>query len=57
MVAFAFAATEIELEAVTAAGRSFFAGAFGGGAVSVRLPKSELPGFAAYAAKARVTIG
>jgi hypothetical protein len=53
----AFEATETELVAVTAAGRNFFAGAFGGGAVSCRLPKSELPRLAAFAAKAGVIIG
>ena len=57
VVPFTFAATEISLEAVTEKGRQFFASVFGAGAVSVNLPKSQAPAFAAFAVNKGVTIG
>lgn len=55
--AFAFAATEIELAAVTVVGRNFLSETFGAGAVGVSLPKSQAPAFAAFAATKGVTVG
>ena len=54
---FGFAATEANLEAVSAAGRAFLSETFGAGAVGVSLPKSQLPVFAAFAATKGVTVG
>jgi hypothetical protein len=55
---FSFSQTETELEAITAAGRNFLSETFGAGAVSIRIPVSQLPAFAAFAAgKAGVTVG
>ena len=56
VVPFTFASTEVTLEAVTAAGRNLFASAFGTGAVSVNLPKSQAPAFAVFAAENGVTL-
>jgi hypothetical protein len=53
---FDFAATEIRLEAVTAAGRNLFAVLFGAGAVSISLPKSAAVEFARFAAGKGVTV-
>jgi len=45
-----FAATTVTFAAVTDAGREFLAAQFGRGAVSVAIPKSRAPEFAAFAA-------
>ena len=54
---FTFNSTEVELSAVTAEGRLFLAETFGAGAISLRLAKSQLPKFAAFAAEKGVTVG
>lgn len=43
-----FAATEITVSAVTHAGKALLAETFGAAAVSVTLPKSQGPAFAAF---------
>jgi hypothetical protein len=51
-----FAATEATVEAITEAGKTFFAQMFGVGAVSVNMPKSKAIDFAIFAKQKGVNV-
>jgi hypothetical protein len=51
-----FSDTEVEVKAISANGREFFAGFFGAGAVSVKVPKSKAVDLAEFAQRKGLTI-